>query len=148
MIGKPEDRLIGTDIVTRLLDWVTIYPEDIHTPEGGLYLEAADEIRRLRAGGCARDQGTTQYCAEAAALAAENAKLREANELLLTDVRRTDVDMREMLAENKRLRAALKWFADAYDKAAFIAAAYVHEPECRCLRCAHDNARAALGGDT
>ena len=26
----------------------------------------ADEIDRLRAGGCARDQGLTQYCAEAA----------------------------------------------------------------------------------
>ena len=49
MIGKPEDRLIGTDIVTRLRDWVTIYPEDTNTPEGGLYLEAAAEIERLRA---------------------------------------------------------------------------------------------------
>lgn len=38
----------------------------------------------------------------------EIAKLREANELLLTDVRRTDVDMREMLADNKRLRAAVE----------------------------------------
>jgi hypothetical protein len=31
----------------------------------------AAEIARLQAGGCARDQTTTQYCAEAAALAAE-----------------------------------------------------------------------------
>ena len=38
--------------------------------------DAAAEIARLRAGGCARDQGTTQYCAEAAKLAAENEKLR------------------------------------------------------------------------
>jgi hypothetical protein len=38
--------------------------------------EAADEIARLRAGGCARDQSTTQFCAEAAALAAEAARLR------------------------------------------------------------------------
>lgn len=56
-------------------------------------------------------------CEEAAdwiiSLRAENAKLREANELLLTDVRRTDVDMRKMLADNKRLRAALKPFANA-----------------------------------
>lgn len=36
------------------------------------------EIERLRAGGCARDQGTTQYCAEAAKLAAENERLRTA----------------------------------------------------------------------
>lgn len=27
--------------------------------------EAADEIERLRKGGCARDQTTTQFCAEA-----------------------------------------------------------------------------------
>ena len=38
----------------------------------------AAEIERLRAGGCARDQGTTQYCAEAARLAAENERLRAA----------------------------------------------------------------------
>lgn len=41
---------------------------------------AADEIARLRAGGCARDQGLTQYCAEAAALAEENERLRAALE--------------------------------------------------------------------
>ena len=29
---------------------------------------AADEIERLRRGGCARDQRTTQFCAEAVAL--------------------------------------------------------------------------------
>lgn len=28
--------------------------------------DAADEIERLRAGGCARNQGLTQYCAEVA----------------------------------------------------------------------------------
>jgi hypothetical protein len=37
--------------------------------------EAAKEIERLRAGGCARDQSTTQYCAEAAAKAAEITRL-------------------------------------------------------------------------
>ena len=36
------------------------------------------EVKRLKAGGCARDQTTTQFCAEAAALQAENARLREA----------------------------------------------------------------------
>ena len=36
------------------------------------------EVTRLRAGGCARDQGTTQYCAEAAKLAADNERLRAA----------------------------------------------------------------------
>lgn len=41
-------------------------------------LDAIAEIERLRAGGCARDQNTTQFCAEAARLAKENAELREA----------------------------------------------------------------------
>lgn len=36
---------------------------------------AADEIERLRAGGCARDQKTTQYCVEAAHKAAYIAKM-------------------------------------------------------------------------
>jgi hypothetical protein len=40
--------------------------------------DAAAEIARLKAGGCARDQGLTQYCAEAAAMAAENERLRAA----------------------------------------------------------------------
>jgi hypothetical protein len=35
------------------------------------------EVARLQGGGCARNQGLTQYCAEAATLAQENAKLRE-----------------------------------------------------------------------
>jgi len=47
--------------------------------------EAAAEIERLRAGGCARDQGTTQYCAEAAKLAAENERLRAALEVFACD---------------------------------------------------------------
>ena len=45
----------------------------------GAELAAAKaEIVRLRAGGCARDQGTTQYCAEAARMAADNGRLRAA----------------------------------------------------------------------
>jgi hypothetical protein len=38
------------------------------------------EVERLKAGGCARDQSTTQFCAEAVALQAENARLRKALE--------------------------------------------------------------------
>lgn len=53
-------------------------------------------------------------------------------------------EVEALRAEVERLRAALKWFVDAYNKAGFITAAYVHKPECRCLRCAHDNARTAL----
>lgn len=36
-----------------------------------------DEIERLRAGGCARDQKTTQFCAEAVTLQREVEMLRE-----------------------------------------------------------------------
>lgn len=52
----------------------------------GAELTAAKaEIARLRAGGCARDQGVTQYCVEAAKLAAENERLRAALELFACD---------------------------------------------------------------
>ena len=56
------------------------------------------EIERLRAGGCARDQGTTQYCAEAAKKDAEIANLLNT----LADER----------TESMRLRAALERIAD------------------------------------
>ena len=35
-----------------------------HRAPAGLVLEAAAEIERLRAGGCARNQRLTQYCAD------------------------------------------------------------------------------------
>ena len=38
---------------------------------------AQTEIARLKAGGCARNQRTTQFCAEALTLQEENAKLQE-----------------------------------------------------------------------
>lgn len=47
--------------------------------------EMLHEIKRLRAGGCARDQGLTQYCAEAAAMAAENERLRAALAEIIQD---------------------------------------------------------------
>jgi hypothetical protein len=68
--------------------------EDQHAPQNMTIAlrEAAKELDRLQAGGCARDQSTTQYCAEAAAKDAEIARLKE---------------------EVERLRAALEWYADA-----------------------------------
>jgi hypothetical protein len=44
---------------------------------GKIVAEKDAEINRLRAGGCARDQGLTQYCAEAAALTAEVERLNK-----------------------------------------------------------------------
>lgn len=62
------------DIIRRLRE----PPFGTETSERNLMAAAADEIERLRAGGCARDQTTTQFCAEAAVLQAENVRLREA----------------------------------------------------------------------
>ena len=90
-----------SDIVDRLRDFADLF-EVQHAP-GNLVLHmraAADEIERLRAGGCARDQGTTQYCAEAAKKDAEIASLLN----VLADTR----------TENMRLRAALIVWQNAY----------------------------------
>lgn len=54
-------------------------------------LAAAEaEIERLKAGGCARDQTTTQYCAEAVALQSENARLKDAVHDLAKHISRWD----------------------------------------------------------
>jgi hypothetical protein len=45
---------------------------------------------------------------ENATLRAEIERLREANEMMLTDIRRTDVDMLAFKAEIERLRGALE----------------------------------------
>jgi hypothetical protein len=58
------------DIVTRLRE-----TEGGYTLRG-ILREAADEIERLRNGGCARDQRTTQFCAEAERLRAERDEAR------------------------------------------------------------------------
>jgi cobalamin biosynthesis protein CobD/CbiB len=42
-----------------------------------LLIDARNEIKRLRAGGCARNQGLKQHCAEAAAAHAEHERLRD-----------------------------------------------------------------------
>jgi hypothetical protein len=54
--------------------------EDQHAPQNMTIAlrEAAKELDRLYAGGCARDQSTTQYCAEAARRVEENERLRAA----------------------------------------------------------------------
>lgn len=75
------------------------------------------EVERLRAGGCARDQTTTQYCAEAARLAAENEKLAEELSIwksVFPDIapERVLPDRSKIEAENDRLRAALEWYGE------------------------------------
>ena len=64
--------------MTDIVEWLRAYANRTTVIDIKRLDEAAAEIERLRAGGCARDQGTTQYCAEAAKLAAENERLRAA----------------------------------------------------------------------
>ena len=107
------------DITHRLAQWAEcdLRAEDVA-------LAAKHEIERLRAGGCARDQGTTQFCAEAAILAAKVGKLEAENFSLaawqceFTDGK-TGLVAAEgggtycaMARENARLRAALEWIAE------------------------------------
>jgi hypothetical protein len=52
----------------------------------------------------------------------------------------------EQQAEIERLRAALEWFVGEYDKVQPMRQARMHNPGCRCVLCAYDNARATLEG--
>jgi hypothetical protein len=56
----------------------------------------------------AMENELTQASVKIMAQHVEIEQLREANELMLTDIRRTDVDMLAFKAEIERLRAALK----------------------------------------
>jgi hypothetical protein len=47
-----------------------------------LLIDARNEIKRLRAGGCVRNQGLTQHCSETAAAHAEIERLRARVEVL------------------------------------------------------------------
>ena len=75
---------------------------------------AFDELERLRAGGCARDQKTTQYCAEAAKFAEMNAlahgredALKKRVDFLEYELRKS-VEWREGLSrDNERLQRDL-----------------------------------------
>jgi len=88
---------------------VSIEDEEQHYLEGyndarNFYAAALDalkaEVERLKAGGCARDQSTTQFCAEAVALQAENARLRAALRLAIDAIDFWTADL-------QKLRAAL-----------------------------------------
>jgi hypothetical protein len=60
------------------LEKIAIEAAQCHADETKRADKLQAEVERLKAGGCARDQSTTQYCAEAVALQADNARLREA----------------------------------------------------------------------
>jgi hypothetical protein len=67
-----------------------------------LLIDARNEIKRLRAGGCARNQGLTQHCAEAVAAHAEIERLRARVAVLEMALRH---NMRD---EIERLRARVE----------------------------------------
>jgi hypothetical protein len=62
---------MSDDIVTRLRQLALAMSEARFPALEATAIQAADEIERLRNGGCARDQRTTQYCAEAGRLQQE-----------------------------------------------------------------------------
>ena len=78
--------------------------------------EAADEIERLRAGGCARDQKTTQYCAEAVRLQAEIDRLREERNEAQREICRRDckLDTDWINSPFPMRRSTPEMFADLY----------------------------------
>jgi septal ring factor EnvC (AmiA/AmiB activator) len=68
------------------------------------------EIARLKAGGCARDQSTTQFCAEAVALQAEVARLKELDEQngrYIEQIKRESGEWRETARIHQECIAAL-----------------------------------------
>lgn len=68
---------MSDDIVARLRVWSVWLDERVRDTDAPNDLrEAADEIERLRKGGCARDQTTTQFCAEAVRLQRELDELK------------------------------------------------------------------------
>lgn len=72
--------------------------------ESKLLHTAADEIERLRAGGCARDQRTTQFCAEAVALQSEIERLREALRIEQEELAACCIDRKETQRERDEAR--------------------------------------------
>jgi hypothetical protein len=95
-----------------IANWLRMYAqqfEDQHAPQNMTIAlrEAARELDRLYAGGCARDQSTTQYCAEAARLAAELHIATEWSAQVHAGQQEDADTITALRAEMKRLRAAL-----------------------------------------
>lgn len=88
-----------TDITHRLANWAEcdLRAEDVA-------LAAKYEIERLRAGGCARDQGTTQYCAEAAE---KDAHIRRITLDYLGQIGQLSDEIERLRIENVQMRFAL-----------------------------------------
>lgn len=68
---------------------------------------AQQEIQRLKTGGCARDQGTTQFCAEAVEIARERDRLRGALETAMQSAEHAEFDHNIHLGFIDGMKAAL-----------------------------------------
>jgi len=99
---------VENDLVARL----RIFADVESFPESGKFLafqdvlKAADEIERLRRNtGCARNQGTTQFCAEALDAQREIERLREerdeARRAIITLLAGTDIRTMHRLADER-----------------------------------------------
>ena len=90
-----------SDLVARL--------RDKHCCDNGCHCdEAADEIERLRDAVARGNKTWNALSDQCDAKDAEIERLEEVNELMLTDIRRTDVDMLAFKARIAQLEAALR----------------------------------------
>lgn len=127
------------------------------TNPGSLVKLMAEEIETLRkendrlrtqAQGCARDQSTTQFCAEAVA-AIKRAEIAEENERLIAEMSKAkEIEIDRLEAENEWLRGVLRGLVTDekddpcwYDHHGYCQAHFLGDP------CQMSVARAALKGD-
>lgn len=71
------------------------------------------EVERLRAGGCARDQTTTQFCAEAERLRSERDEARRQTRRILNEI---DCRIEHGAESNGHLEAIRNLFEEATDE--------------------------------
>jgi hypothetical protein len=85
---------------------MSVYHREIRRNPGNAWQAVCTEVLRL--GGCARDQGTTQYCAEAARLAAELHIATEWSARVHAGQQEDADTITALRAEVERLKAALE----------------------------------------
>jgi len=85
-----------------------------------LVTEAADEIERLRRGGCARDQRITQYCAEAVRLQAERDEAADTIKRLRGMVEELQVHADDLSANPTEERLMIETLTAERDEARYM----------------------------
>jgi len=82
--------------------------------------EAADEIERLRVGGCVRDQRTTQYCAEAVRLQAQRDEAADTIKRLRGMVEELQVHADDLSANPTEERLMIETLTAERDEARYM----------------------------